>query len=594
MFLKKRMIATAAVIAMAAAAVYGSTQEMSQTQDTGERLQLFRGKETIYCWYSDEALSGYINAAAVSFGEQNKVRVIPVLTSDSEYLEAVNQETLHSDQIPDIYLLSSDSLEKAYLAGLATKVPDTEGICDTDHFSRAALAAVTYDDKIIGYPVYFDTSALVYNEDYLRTWATQQAEKELSGSSDNDEPVGEGEEIIEEDSLPEDQTTDQVTADEATVNALAEQYFAKALPSTVDDLLNIADTFDAPEGVEGVMKWDVNNIFYNYWIVGNYMIVGGDPGDDRNDININNPETIQCLEVYKALNQFFFIESDTVTYDSVIQDFIDGKTMFTIGTTDVVKRLEDAKADGSLTFNYGIARMPDVSAELQSRSLSVTGAAVINGYSEHKELADRFAAYLSEEYADGLYERSGKMPAGLHAAELSVRGHLRMNKNVMQIRAGQGTLRPLIGLQGGFDGGITVGVDGYLNACGMIVHDKVAELFRRADQLAAVTGAGVVIFKQGSGVALDGTVRKILDAAETQILGRKTPQAVRLQRIQYRRHELQVAPGVKRLVPCKAQVRRHVRLIGTGKPDPSVHKGREPLRVVVADSPQHVLPGLVK
>ena len=424
MFLKKRMIATAAVIAMAAAAVYGSTQEMSQTQDTGERLQLFRGKETIYCWYSDEALSGYINAAAVSFGEQNKVRVIPVLTSDSEYLEAVNQETLHSAQIPDIYLLSSDSLEKAYLAGLATKVPDTEGICDTDHFSRAALAAVTYDDKIIGYPVYFDTSALVYNEDYLRTWATQQAEKELSGSSDNDEPVGEGEEIIEEDSLPEDQTTDQVTADEAVVNALAEQYFAKALPSTVDDLLNIADTFDAPEGVEGVMKWDVNNIFYNYWIVGNYMIVGGDPGDDRNDININNPETIQCLEVYKALNQFFFIESDTVTYDSVIQDFIDGKTMFTIGTTDVVKRLEDAKADGSLTFNYGIARMPDVSAELQSRSLSVTGAAVINGYSEHKELADRFAAYLSEEYADGLYERSGKMPAGLHAAENADNGAL--------------------------------------------------------------------------------------------------------------------------------------------------------------------------
>ena len=424
MFLKKRIIATAAVIAMAAAAVYGSTQEMSQTQDTGDRLQLFRGKETIYCWYSDESLSGYINAAAVSFGEQNKVRVIPVLTSDSEYLEVINQETLHSDQIPDIYLLSSDSLEKAYLAGLASKVPDTEEICDTDHFSRAALAAVTYHDKIIGYPVYFDTSALVYNEDYLKTWATQQAEKELSGSSDNDEPVGEGEEIIEEDSLPEDQTTEQATVDEAAVNALAEQYFAKALPSTVDDLLNIADTFDAPEGVEGVMKWDVNNIFYNYWIVGNYMIVGGDPGDDRNDININNPETIQCLEVYKALNQFFFIESDTVTYDSVIQDFIDGKTMFTIGTTDVVKRLEDAKADGSLTFNYGIARMPDVSAELQSRSLSVTGAAVINGYSEHKELADRFAAYLAEGYSDGLYERSGKMPASLHAAENADNGAL--------------------------------------------------------------------------------------------------------------------------------------------------------------------------
>ena len=102
--------------------------------------------------------------------------MITVLTSDSEYLEAINQETLHSDQIPDIYLMSSDSLEKAYLAGLASKVPDTVGICNTDHFSQAALSAVTYDQKLIGYPVYFDTSALVYNEDYLRTWATHHAD----------------------------------------------------------------------------------------------------------------------------------------------------------------------------------------------------------------------------------------------------------------------------------------------------------------------------------------------------------------------------------------------------------------------------------
>ena len=68
--------------------------------------------------------------------------------------------------------------------------------------------------------------------------------------------------------------------------------------------------------------------------------------------------------------------------------------------------------------------MPDVSAELQSRSLSVTGAAVINGYSEHKELADCFAAYLAEGYADGLYERSGKMPASLQAAENADNGAL--------------------------------------------------------------------------------------------------------------------------------------------------------------------------
>jgi ABC-type glycerol-3-phosphate transport system substrate-binding protein len=94
MFLKKRIIATAAVIAMAAAAVYGSTQEMSQTQESGSGLQLFRGKETIYCWYSDEALSGYINAAAVSFGEQNNgVRFrSPVSDSSTAYFRKQLQQ----------------------------------------------------------------------------------------------------------------------------------------------------------------------------------------------------------------------------------------------------------------------------------------------------------------------------------------------------------------------------------------------------------------------------------------------------------------------------------------------------------------------
>lgn len=102
----------------------------------------------------------------------------------------------------------------------------------------------------------------------------------------------------------------------------------------------------SPQGVD-VLKWDVTDIFYNYWIVGNYMIVGGDAGDDEGQVSMNNPETIRCLEVYKALNQFFFIESDTVTYDSVLQDFIDGKTVFTIVTTDAAARLAAAKESGS-------------------------------------------------------------------------------------------------------------------------------------------------------------------------------------------------------------------------------------------------------
>lgn len=392
----------AAVVAMAAALFYGSTLEMRtvEEEDEGRPHLWSEKKDTIYFYYTDDAMTDFINSAAVTFGEQEDVRVIPILTEDGEYLEALNQASLHSEQVPDAYIINNDSLEKAYLAGLAEEVMDEGAVCSETNFPAAALWAVEYQGKTVAYPLSYETSALAYNETYLAEWAAQIAQKDLLNA---------GEELASA------ENESGIPVDEAELAALTEEYFRNAVPATVDDILNIANTFDVPEGVDGVMKWDVSDIFYNYWIVGNYMIVGGNAGDDKKQIDINNPETIRCLEVYKALNQFFFIESDTVTYDSVLQDFIDGKTVFTIVTTDAAARLAEAKESGELAFDYGFAMMPDVSPELQSRSMSVTKAVAVNGYSENKELANRFAAYLVTECADSLYERSGKVSANRNA-----------------------------------------------------------------------------------------------------------------------------------------------------------------------------------
>jgi len=405
MSLKKRLITIVAVIGMVAATLYGSTQKISGVSEDEGRLSWFGEKETVYFWYSDETLTDYLNAAAVSFGEQEGVRVIPVMVSDSEYLEAVNQASLDGQHAPDAYLLSNDLLEKAYLAGLAGKIQDEGNICNESHFSKAALDAVTYKGRQIAYPFFFETSVLLYNRTYMEEWAKQQAMKELENL---------GEEATEE-QVSQDAAGENSTVDETLLAQKTQEYLATGVPTTVDDILQVADTFDVPEGVESVFKWDVSDIFYNYWIVGQYMIAGGDAGDDATNMNINNPETVQCLEVYKALNQFFFIESDTVTYDSVIQDFMDGKTVFTIATPDVVNRLARAKEDGSFVYEYGIAPMPDVSPELKSRSMSVTNTVVVNGYSAHKELANRFASYLTTEYVDNLYQQTEKVAADLHA-----------------------------------------------------------------------------------------------------------------------------------------------------------------------------------
>lgn len=402
MHIKNRLISVAAVVAMAAALFFGSTMEMRTAgeEDTEGSHLWFEKTDTIYFWYTDDAMTNFINSAAVAFGERENVRVIPVLTEDSEYLEALNQASLHSGQVPDAYIISNDSLEKAYLAGLAEEIGDEGAVCNETNFPAAALSAVAYQGKTVAYPLSYETSALVYNETYLAEWAVQIAQKDLLNAGED---------------LASAENDSGIPVDEAALAALAEEYFQKAIPHTVNDILNIANTFDVPARVDGVLKWDVSDIFYNYWIVGNYMIVGGDAGDDKRQININNPETIQCLEVYKALNQFFFIESDTVSYDSVLQDFIDGKTVFSIVTTDAAARLAEAKESGELAFEYGIAMMPDISEELKSRSMSVTNGVAVNGYSEHKELANRFAAYLVTECADSLYERSGKVSANRNA-----------------------------------------------------------------------------------------------------------------------------------------------------------------------------------
>ena len=396
MHIKGRFFAVAVIVLVVVGAIFAGKLGISSRDEEMDLTSLFSKKETIYFWYADDSMTNYINSAAVAFGEKEDVRVIPIIASDSNYLGELNKASLHSEQIPDAFIISNDSLEKAYLAGLTEEIKDVKGVCNENTFLKTALDSVTYNGKRVAYPLSYDTSILLYNETYLHEWATQQAHRELANEEEGVQGTDEG-----------------AVLDEALVAQKTEEYFAKAIPTTVEDLLTIADSFDVPEGVEGVMKWDVSDIFHNYWIVGNYLVIGSDTGDDESCINIVSDQTVACLKVYQALNQFFSIESDTVTYDSVMDDFINGRIVFTIGSTDAVRRIEQAKAEGVFTHEYGVAVMPNINQMLASRSLSVTNVVAVNSYSEHKELANKFAAFLVDEYAGELYERTGKVSSNV-------------------------------------------------------------------------------------------------------------------------------------------------------------------------------------
>ena len=393
MHAKKRLISVLLTVAMTALVILGGKGEIRPLAQEAEEEETWTSKkETIYVWYDDAALESYVNSAAVNFGNAEGVRVIPVLRNTSTMLEDVYEATMNPEkQTPDAYLINNDQLGQAYLAGIATEIQNLSGLVNEAWYPLTALSAVTYDLKMVAYPFYYETSILVYNKDYLDMWVHQQAERKK----------------LEEQGLLEDGESNVWSP-----NCVTET----GLPRTVEGLLCFADTFDAPEEVEGVMKWDVSDIFYNYWIVGDYLIIGGDCGDDSTNLNIYNDETVECLKVYQNLNQFFFIEAGEVDEESALQDFIDGKLVFTIGTTNVLQRLEEAKANGTFLHDYGVAKLPKVSDQLRSRAMSVTKALAVNGFSEHKELANRFAEYLTRTYSSELYSRAGKMGTALEAS----------------------------------------------------------------------------------------------------------------------------------------------------------------------------------
>lgn len=424
MSLKKRLIAAGAV-ALTAALTFGIAKTGMQVTTKEEEPVFTQGKETLYLWYTDEALTSYLSSAAVTYNENHDVRIVPVLEKGLEYLEKINQASL-SGEVPDMYVLSHDSLEKAYLAGLAQEISPAENIALDELYMGTGLQAAAYKDKIIGYPFYFETSSLLYNKTYLEDMAEKQLEAEADVLAAEEaqqdllengpqEEAQEEEALNDSDTEPGEETETETEAEAEAVSEEAQQKkeerMQELLPSTIEEIKDFADNYDAPEQVEAVFKWDVTDIFYNYFFIGNAINMGGEAGWDVSLIDIYNEDAISSMRAYEDLNQFFSIDTSEIDYDSVIDEFIEGKLVFTVATTDVVSKLEQAKEDGLFVYDYGITQTPDIDENRKTRPLSMTNCVVINGYSEHQEEANDFALFLTSEYNDILYARTGKVSA---------------------------------------------------------------------------------------------------------------------------------------------------------------------------------------
>lgn len=366
------------------------------------------GPVSLNLCYTDEALTDYLNSVCLYYQEETGVRIVPKLMSGLKYLDTISDSSFQAgDDFADIFIASNDALGRTYLSGLSIPVENEKLV--KANYPEAAISAVTYHDKQIAYPLYYETAVLLCNETYLEQMAASAIQAEADAA--------EGEEAQAKTEGASDEEMEAMALAGVSDNALeiteqdVEVRKAQMIPETVEDLLTLADTYDAPETVESILSWDVTDIFYNFFFVGGALNLGGEAGDDSNQMKIYSDLAVDALMAYQSLNQFFSIEAEKVTYEATLAEFMEGKTVFTIATTDAIAKLEKAKEEGAFPYEYKVAKLPTTDSEVPARSMSVTYAAAVNGYGEHTKEADAFASMLAAGLDESFYEKTGKVPA---------------------------------------------------------------------------------------------------------------------------------------------------------------------------------------
>ena len=102
----------------------------------------------------------------------------------------------------------------------------------------------------------------------------------------NEEEVTSKEDTVDVDG---DNIPEQIETSEKTI-----------IPEKFEDVLEFSDSFDGMSGVENVLKWDVSDVFSNYFFAGAYMKIGGETGEEKN-VDIVNEKSLMAMQYFKNM-----------------------------------------------------------------------------------------------------------------------------------------------------------------------------------------------------------------------------------------------------------------------------------------------------
>lgn len=296
------------------------------------------GPITVNVWYNDSSYESYLEFVATQFKQSNElVTINPVYIEADSYINYIYDESVRNDNACDIYFLTSEEIEKAYLMGLMSENDIYPDVYNEDVFGKAAMTACSYNGKLYGYPVSFNTSFLVYNKKY-----------------------------------------------------------AEAV-DTIDQIRQISDNYQINEDnqdVTMVFQWAPGSMFLNYAACGKYINIGGDNAEDSAVVSVDEASIKKVLNKYAELSSAFGTDRNNVGLDICVELFSKGGLLYTILDADSIASIDSSDVD------YGICSYPSMGDDVESRAMSVTTMAVVNPYTKNVDASKAVARAVSYDYAD--------------------------------------------------------------------------------------------------------------------------------------------------------------------------------------------------
>ncbi len=276
-------------------------------------------------WYSDKSYQKFYEKAAEEYYEDTGI-VVDVQYQDSmDYMDAVYNATIQNEGFPDVYMIGSDQLEEAYLYGLAAE--NTASDIYESTVAANAVTASNYKDKMYAYPLSYNTCLFVYKDGYFETE-----------------------------------------------------------PENLQAIIDYSIDNEPPENVQYLLEWDVNDAFYDFPFVSNSVSFVKDKVETM-QVSYDEDLYNQDLEFFSQSLESFSIDASTVTEESVVSDFNQGKTLCAIIDSDSVAKLEGT--------DYKMRELPALNDTLSVASAALTDLVVVNDFSEKKEKAADFAEYVT-------------------------------------------------------------------------------------------------------------------------------------------------------------------------------------------------------